>query len=156
MKQIETGIDIHASPAAIWETLVDFESYPVWNPFVPMVEGVPEVDEQLRVRIEPPESRGMTFKPRVTAAIPHERLEWLGKLGISGLFDGRHEFRIESIDADTSRFVHRESFSGVLVGLFLNEDSTRAGFESMNKALKARVEGRMRDQDTASSGQISA
>ena len=36
----------------------------------------------------------MTFKPRVTVVEPGRRLEWLGTMGIPGLFDGRHSFTL--------------------------------------------------------------
>lgn len=141
MRIIETTVDLHASPETVWETLVDFESYPEWNPFVTSIEGRPVEGERLAIRIEPPEGRAMSFKPRVTAAVPQKHFEWLGKLGLKGLFDGRHEFRIEEIGPEHTRLTHRESFSGLLVGLLLNEADIRAGFEGMNEALRERVEG---------------
>ena len=61
---------------------------------------------------------------------------------IPGLFDGEHAFRIEPLDAERSRFVHAERFTGVLVGLVKGVlGKTEAGFEQMNAALKQRVEG---------------
>lgn len=140
MTTIETSTVIAASPAEVWATLVDFESYTEWNPFVTVAEGVPAEGERLRIRIAPPGGRAMTFKPVVTAADPGERLEWLGHLGIRGLFDGRHEFRLTELDDGRTRLVHRESFGGLLVGLLLDERSIRSGFRAMNAALKARVE----------------
>lgn len=140
MKTIETTIEIGAAPEAVWTALVDFESYPKWNPFVTRIEGRPLEGARLTVRIEPPESRGMTFKPRVQVMEPGERLQWLGKLLVPGLFDGRHEFRLEEIEPGRTRLVHRESFSGLLVGVLLDEDATRRGFEAMNEALRTRVE----------------
>lgn len=141
MKTIETTIDIDAPTAVVWATLLDFAAYSDWNPFVQHVAGDPTVGSRLRVRIAPPGGRAMTFKPHVTSLEPEARLEWLGRLGVRGLFDGRHEFRLESIDGDRTRLTHSESFSGLLVGILLDEDAIRAGFESMNEALKDRVEG---------------
>ncbi|MFC6864930.1 SRPBCC family protein [Halomicroarcula sp. GCM10025817] len=142
MKTIETSIDIAAPAADVWATLTDFESYGDWNPFVSEISGTVAEGERLRVRLDPPEGRAMTFKPRVTAVVPGERLEWLGHLLVPGLFDGRHEFRLERLGDDHTRFYHRESFSGVLVGLFLDAADVRNGFEGMNEALRTRVEGR--------------
>ncbi|MBX0347850.1 MULTISPECIES: SRPBCC domain-containing protein [Haloarcula] len=141
MRTIETTIDVDATPADVWATLTDFESYPEWNPFVTAIEGTPTAGDRLDIRIEPPEGRGRGFKPRVTAADPGERLAWLGRLGVPGLFDGRHEFRLEELDDGRTRLHHSESFSGLLVGLLLDEANIRAGFEAMNEALRARVEG---------------
>ncbi|QIO23349.1 SRPBCC domain-containing protein [Haloarcula sp. JP-L23] len=140
MKTVTTTVDIDATPEDVWATLTDFDAYPEWNPFVTAIEGTVAEGERLSVRIDPPEGRGMGFEPRVTAADPGERLEWVGKLGVRGLFDGRHEFRLEPLDDGGTRLHHRESFSGLLVGLLLNEADIRAGFEAMNEALKTRVE----------------
>jgi len=140
MKTVESRIVVAASPADVWETLVDFESYPAWNPFIVSASGTPAVGERLAIRIRPPEGREMGFKPRVTAAVPGERLEWLGHLGVRGLFDGRHEFRLEPLADGRTKLVHRETFSGVLVGLLLNERAIRNGFRAMNAALKQRAE----------------
>lgn len=142
MKAIETAIEIDASPATVWETLTDLEAYTEWNPFVTSAKGTIEKGQRLRVRIEPPESRGATFRPTVLTAEQNRRFEWLGRLFAPGLFDGRHSFLIQRLDDERVRFVQREEFSGALVGLLLNEASTRQGFEAMNRALKRRVENR--------------
>lgn len=140
MTTIETTIDLNASPEEVWVTLMDFDAYPEWNPFVTEISGRPLEGERLQVRIEPPEGRAMTFKPRVTEMVPGQRLEWLGKLVVPGLFDGRHTFSVEEISPGHTRLHHSESFSGVLVGYLLDEPATRKGFEGMNEALRERVE----------------
>jgi hypothetical protein len=66
----------------------------------------------------------------------------LGHLLIPGLFDGEHIFVLEPIEHNRVKFVHREEFRGVLVGLILRMvgESTRRGFEAMNQALKIEAE----------------
>jgi len=140
MNTVEATTVIAASPETVWETLVDFDSYTDWNPFVVSAAGTPAVGERLAVRIHPQNKRQMGFKPRVTAAVPGERLEWLGHLGVRGLFDGRHEFCLEPLADGRTELVQRETFSGLLVGLLLDEGSIRSGFRAMNAALKERAE----------------
>ena len=94
MKRIETQIDLPAVPSAVWDELVDTASIGSWNPFITSVTGVFEVGERLRVRIAPVGGRPMTFTPRVTVVEPGRRLEWLGTMGVPGLFDGRHSFTL--------------------------------------------------------------
>ena len=146
MKTIETVVDIHAEPDDVWAVLTDTASYPEWNPFVTEMDGTLAEGERLRIRIEPPEGRAMNFKPRVTTFEPEQRLEWLGRLVVPGLFDGRHEFVLDSQHHNHTRVTHREHFSGLLVRFFLDEDDIRAGFEAMNEALRARVEGSEADE----------
>src|SRR5215211_770025 len=80
--------------------------------------------------------------PTVLAAAPAQELRWLGQLGVPGLFDGEHGFRIESMGTNRVRFIQDERFSGLLAPLVLHVigRSTRQGFEAMNVALKARAE----------------
>jgi len=140
MKRIETQIDLPAVPSAVWDELVDTASIGSWNPFITSVTGVFEVGERLRVRIAPVGGRPMTFTPRVTVVEPGRRLEWLGTMGVPGLFDGRHSFTLTPVGEGSTRLVQAEEFSGALVpftGRLLGR--TEAGFEAMNAALLVRL-----------------
>jgi hypothetical protein len=141
MRELETSIEIDATPERVWEILTDFDSYPDWNPFIRSARGKPEVGAKLENRLEPPEGRAMTFKPTVLAAKPARELRWLGRLFLPGIFDGEHLFRIEPLESGRTRFVQSERFRGVLVPLFGKTlEQTRRGFEAMNAALKQRAE----------------
>ncbi len=61
---------------------------------------------------------------------------------VNGLFDGEHYFVLEKIDAEKTRFIHSEQFSGFLTGIILKmiQEGTIRGFKAMNTALKIRVE----------------
>jgi len=142
MKELHTQIDISASAERVWQLLTDFASYPQWNPFIRRISGEPTTGERLNVRLEPPESRGITLRPKVLTAEPNHQLRWLGHLFVPGLFDGEHSFVIQSLEGDRVRFVQREAFGGLLVPLFARslDTSTLLGFEEMNQALKERAE----------------
>lgn len=72
---------------------------------------------------------------------PRQRLEWLGTLGDSGLFDGRHSFTLTPVGHGHTRLVQAEVLSGDLVPLAGSVlAKTEAGFEAMNAALLARLE----------------
>ena len=139
---LRAEIEIAASPERVWGILADFPAYPGWNPFVRRVDGSAAVGSRLTARIEPPGGLGMTFRPTVLAAVPGRELRWLGHLGVPGLFDGEHGFRIEPLGPDRVRFVQEERFAGLLAPLVLRfvEGGTRRGFAAMNRALKARAE----------------
>src|ERR671916_2793711 len=142
MRELHSEIEITASAERTWLILTDFASYLRWNPFIRRISGEPTTGEHLDVRLEPPNSRGMTFRPKVLRAEPNRELRWLGHLLVPGMFDGEHSFTIESIDENRVRFVQREAFKGLLVPLFARglETNTRRGFEQMNRALKERAE----------------
>lgn len=143
MKQLTTSIVIQASSDAVWTTLMDFDAFPDWNPFVRKIGGERAVGSKLSVQLQNPGGRVMSFSPIVTEVDTNRHFSWLGKVGIKGLFDGHHHFKIEPLDAGTVRFTQSEDFGGALVPILwpMLAKKTEGGFESMNAALKARVEG---------------
>ena len=134
--EVHTSVDIPAPPDRVWHHLVAFDAYPEWNPFVILISGVPRVGERLRVRLQPPGGRSMGFRPRVTKVEPGSVLEWLGRLGLPWLFDGRHRFELTPTE-DGTRLSHGEMFTGLLVPFVRRslDGPTRDGFEAMNVAL---------------------
>ncbi|MEW6131297.1 MAG: SRPBCC domain-containing protein [Acidobacteriota bacterium] len=142
MREIVTQIEINAPAQRVWQILLDFDRYPQWNPFIKNISGEAKAGGRLNVRIHPPNSRAMTFKPTVLKAEPDRELRWLGRLLIPGLFDGEHRFVIEPIDENRVFFTHAERFNGLLVPLLWKslDTQTREGFMQMNAALKKLAE----------------
>jgi len=139
--ELHTHIDIDASPEVVWQVLTDLEHWSEWNPFITSSVGKPEVGEKLVNRMEPPGGRAITFKPHVTVVEEGTTFEWLGKLGVSGVFDGRHRFDVEA-NATGTKLTQSESVDGILVRLMRKslDTQTKSGFEAMNIALKDRAE----------------
>ena len=140
--ELHTEITIDASPETVWDVLVDLDRYAEWNPFVVESSGRVEVGERLVNRLQPPGGRAMKFTPTVTEVAPGRCFEWLGRLGLPGVFDGRHRFELVPTASGGTTLVHTERFDGLLVRPLRSSLDTRtvAGFEAMNEALKARAE----------------
>ena len=142
MKQIETEILIEAAPEKVWEVLTDFEKHPDWNPFIKSIKGEKSVGKKLKVSIKPPDGAGMVFNPVVLKYEENKEFRWKGKLGIKGIFDGEHYFKLVENNGNT-KFVHGEKFSGILVALMGKTlDKTKEGFQLMNESLKRECEKR--------------
>ena len=141
MRSIHTEIGIGASAAKVWDILVATDKWPEWNPFA-RASGRLRVGERLEVEIRPPGKSPMTFRPTVVKLDPGRELRWLGHLAVQGIFDGEHGFRVVPEDVGRCRFEQFETFRGLLAGpiLWMAEGPTRAGFEAMNRALKAKAE----------------
>ena len=145
MRTITVVTEIAAPPSVVWEALTDNVALVEWNPFLTSLGGALEAGSRLRVRIEPPGGKAMTFKPRVLAVEPERRLEWLGRVGVPGIMDGRHRFELEELPGGGTRFTHSETFSGVLVPMLgTTLRRTEEGFAAMNEALRRRSEERVR------------
>ena len=143
MTIIERSIVIPAPAAIVWATLTDMGRYRSWNPFIPEFTGDLRPGARVRLRISPPGGRAMSFTPTVTAVDEGRRLEWLGHLGVRGLFDGRHSFTLTAVDADSTRLTQEEHFTGCLVSFtaaLLRR--TAAGFEAMNEAMATEATAR--------------
>jgi hypothetical protein len=107
---------------------------------MPKLDGTMAEGERLEVRITPPGAKGMTFRPTVTAFEEGRKLEWLGRVLMPGLFDGRHSFTLTATAEGTS-LTQEEVFTGVLVPAVASTlKKTESGFQQMNEALKERVE----------------
>src|SRR5580693_4570817 len=102
-KEIKTEIYIRATPEKIWKILTDFGNYPSWNPFIRSISGIVGVGKKIKVRLKPPEARGMTFNPEVLALETNKELRWIGHLFFPGLFDGEHKFElVDNVNGTTT------------------------------------------------------
>jgi hypothetical protein len=141
MKTIRVVTDIAAPAQTVWAELSAVATFVEWNPFITSVQGDLVEGSRLKVRIAPPGGRSMTFRPTVTVVEEGKRLEWLGRLVLSGAFDGRHSFLVEDLGDGVTRLTQAEEFSGVLVPFTRTIlERTRAGFEAMNEVLRLRAE----------------
>ena len=138
-KIISTEIIIKATPEKVWSILTGFNQYPSWNPFIISLKGEVQTGNQITVSIQPPDSKGMTFKPTVLSRIDNHELSWRGRLLFRGLFDGEHKFELIHNEDGTTTFIQSEKFEGIFVPL-LNIENTKKGFEAMNSKLKQRAE----------------
>ena len=141
MKSIEVATEIDASVETVWDVLTDVSTYAEWNPFITKFEGEPIVGARPEIRVAPPGARPMAFRPTITEVTEGRRLEWLGRVVLPGIFDGRHSFTLEPIANGRTRLTQTEEFSGILVALTGSMlMKTREGFEAMNESLRLRAE----------------
>ena len=143
--ELHTDVTIDAPVETVWQVLIDLDAYAEWNPFISESAGRPEVGQRLTNRLSPPGGPSMTFRPTVTEVEPDRTFEWLGRLGVPGVFDGRHRFELLPNADGTTTLIHSERLFGILVPLLRKslDTQTLAGFEAMNAALKERAEARV-------------
>jgi hypothetical protein len=141
--ELYSEIEIRSSPDRIWEILTDLSRYPEWNPFIRSIRGDLVPGGHVIAELWPPGSAGMIIRPVLIRVDPARELRWRGHLFLHGLFDGEHIFEIRPLDNQSSLFIQREIFSGLLLPLFegMLKGGTARGFADMNVALKERAEG---------------
>ena len=139
-RSIDAWIDIEAPPDRIWEVLVDFPKWGVWNPFIPLVEGKLQEGQILKVQVNPPGLKTMTFRPKVFSLIQNKEIVWGGSF-LWIVYRGEHLFLLEPLNENRTRLRQIERFHGPMV-LFMGSmiKKTEKGYHQMNIALKKRVE----------------
>jgi len=138
---ISTTIEIDRPASVVWAALTDRDAYSQWNTFIRSWQGELELGARQTVRIEPTETMGQTFRPRIIDLDPGRLVVWLGRVGVPGILDGAHRFEVQPIGAHRTRLIQSEVLSGMLVPVFrrmLTVD-TPAAFSRMNAELAARV-----------------
>jgi hypothetical protein len=144
MKEVYSEIQINASASVVWDILTDFEKFGEWNPFIKEISGTLKEGSELRIFIEPPNSKGMEFKPTLKKVETEKKIQWLGKVWIPKLFDGEHSWTINQIDDNIVLFIQKERFTGIFIPFFTKLlKNTKSGFEMMNQNLKQRAEEMM-------------
>jgi hypothetical protein len=138
--RIVTEISIGASTEDVWEVLADLDSYPEWNPFMVRAKGSIQPGAKLSLKLRAGK-RSFSIGPRVVTVEPARKFEWFGKLGIGGIFDGKHSHELEEAGPNQTLYRQSEEFSGILIPLMggLLKD-TEIAFKAMNVALKRRAE----------------
>lgn len=142
MRNIKTEIVINASTETVWNVLMHHESYPEWNPFIKKISGDPIVGENLSVTVQSNGNSPMNFTPLVLVNNTQKEFRWVGKLWVTGIFDGEHYFILEQTGPNQTKFTQGENFTGILSGIFMKmiKKDTEGGFKAMNEALKSRAE----------------
>jgi len=143
MTKVETEVFIAAPCAKVWELVMDWSSYPSWNPYYARIEGDAKPGARLRVQIQTPGLPPATLKPTLWYLTPERYCSWHGNLLTSLVLDTEHYFELQPSGANGCRFRHGERFSGLAAKLFggLIDRLVRPRFAAMNEALRARAEG---------------
>ncbi|WP_224448813.1 SRPBCC domain-containing protein [Haloprofundus salilacus] len=148
MKHVHTSIDIEAPPSIVWDVLTDLDAYHEWNPYITEASGEVAEGSIVKIHVEPTGRRNSALRCEVTELVPERTLQWVGSLGVPGLFTGRHTFELEPLDDDRTRLVNREEVSGLLAR-FVVTDETPLDYDWMNQALARRAELRFNPQRPA-------
>jgi hypothetical protein len=142
VKEVRTEIEINSYPESVWKILTDFATYEQWNPFINKIIGLPREGNKIDIYIETPSGKKRKYSPRITKVEEARELRWFGKSSLPGFLNAEHIFTIEELQPQRVRFVQREVFDGLLVGLFGKgmDSDVKQGFEDMNYALKKHAE----------------
>ena len=142
MLTIYTETIINASVTAVWQVLTDFPSYAEWNPYIVSLSHLAQAEESFKMSVIMPNGQKSEVTPIMEIVQSPNNLQWRGRIVHDLVFVGHHQFVLEKVNEQTTRFIHKETFSGFLLPLLKKRVSNQAGFEAMNKAIKQETERR--------------
>lgn len=141
-KRIETQIVIHQPIQRVWQHFQCVSAYHEWNRLFNIDAFPSHAVQHMQVDLYG-ENKKILMRMNVRVLNnTFGHLVWEGKLLINGLFNGKHQFKLEAIDSNSTRFIQTEDFNGILVP-FLNSfviQPTQVKFELMNQSFKHYVE----------------
>lgn len=139
-----TEILINAPKQFIWDKLVDFESYKDWNPFILEARAEFKVGSKIHFLEDLQEFGQHWITAKFVLIQEPDEFVWQGNVFAGFLFKVRHGFKLESINAKQTRFIHSHRHTGLLLpyldyrGVF---QRSREQYIQYNEALKKRCEG---------------
>lgn len=142
LPQVYTEIIINASKEKVWDVLLDFPNYPLWNTFIKKIKGNPTLGEKIEAKMFPPLGFPILFEGTICRNIPNKTLAWNGYLIARQFFAPTHIFEIEEKSENQVLFIHREEYEGFIIPFikFMLPTLVGKGFDVMNKDLKKFLE----------------
>lgn len=135
--EYRASTSIAASAQEVWDTLVDTDRWPEWDPHVELVEGQAILGGKIRMHTS---LSSTTIPVHVAEFVPPRSMVWRGGLPL-GLMTGTRTFSLAEADGVTTFELH-EVFTGPLVGIlgrFMPD--LQPSFEAHVEGLRARIEG---------------
>lgn len=143
MPSLYTEIEIDAPKSVIWKAILEKDKWLKWNTFLydrnpnlPFEQGR-VVQLSLRRLREETETE---FDPRITLLQPEFCLRWVST---APGFRSEHSFELQEVDRHRTKYIHRESLSGMVTYFFLTflRRDEQQGLRRMAWELKQYVEG---------------
>lgn len=132
------AIDISATPEAVWARLTDAEGFPSWNRTVDEIQGPIALGTKLAITV--PIAPGRTFRPKVVAFEPNQRMVWQD--GFAPMFQGARTFTLSPQADGVTRFEMEEVFTGLMLPMIKGSLPDFAPvFDDYAADLKAVCEG---------------
>lgn len=151
--QAQVAVDIHAPAEAVWETMVDFERYGEWNPFLVRIETVrlspePQVGERLTLHVEWQDEQGgeqrsgerlTVYQAPVDGQDGELSYRFTGWAHGLGLVRATRVQKVSTLPNGDTRYSSVEVFRGLL-SRAIPLARVQRGFEVHAQALKSTVE----------------
>jgi hypothetical protein len=138
-REIQTEISIAAPAEAVWNCLMAFDRYPDWNPMLHVHEIERQLGGRVKFSVRLGSNKRASFEARISRDDGRRRFAWRG--GNPLAVGGEHYFELSEGKGGTTRFIHGERFSGLLLpAVWSRIAKSERLYRGMNEALKQRAE----------------
>ncbi|MDX1496337.1 MAG: SRPBCC domain-containing protein [Salinisphaeraceae bacterium] len=137
-RDILTEAEINAPISRVWNVLADIDTWDTWTSIFNFKKAKLEPGGRglLLARVGP----GAAPLPIRFDVVDNEReIRWHG--GVPGVLHGSHFLKLEKIDDKTTRLIHGEEFTGLVINASwkLIGDQLPAAYDKFNRDLISRM-----------------
>ena len=134
-------IVINAPAEVVWDVLLDFENYGLWNEFCPSVKGEPVVGSALEMQVDLGSGLQLQIE-HVTRVEPPHAITWSMENKPGDPVHADRTQRITPIDDKSCRYLSIDEFSGEFVPQMMEAlgEVVERGFNTCARGLKQRAE----------------
>ena len=134
-------IVINAPAKLVWDVILDFENYGLWNPFCPSMKGEAVIGSPLEMQVD----LGNGLQPQVeyvTKIEPFHTVIWSMENKPGDPIHADRVQRIAAIDDSSCRYWSIDEFSGEFVAPMMEKmaEQVERGFNACAQGLKVRAE----------------
>ena len=136
--------EIEAPITDVWLALIDFPSYPVWNPFTPRVSTDLEIGSPVQLHVVMPGRSASDRTEWLNLVEPEKTICWGMHMGAPWLLTANRWQCLTPLSDTRTEYVTTDKFSGLLAPLVmaLYAKPIETGFQQVADGLKAYVENR--------------
>jgi uncharacterized protein YndB with AHSA1/START domain len=136
-------VEIAAPASFVWDVLVDYASYPEWNPYTIAVDTTLEIGDRIDLTLPNPDGSDGTMLNRefIRVVDPPHHLRYDTGSEYPGLLGMRDQY-VTELATDRCTYHTTDTLSGELADLVMESNGAwiKAGFDSVAEALKVRAE----------------
>jgi uncharacterized protein YndB with AHSA1/START domain len=138
-------IVINAPAELVWEVILDFDNYGLWNTFCPSMKGKPVVGSPLHMMVDMGNGPQLQVE-YVTKVEPIHTIVWSMENKPGDPIHADRTQRVTPIDDSSCRYWSVDEFSGEFAGPMLEQMGklVEKGFNDCARDLKQRAEGLFR------------
>ncbi|HYX33240.1 MAG TPA: SRPBCC domain-containing protein [Oligoflexus sp.] len=140
--EVQDSLVIQASKRQVFNTLLQWSTFPEWNPYITRIDGKPEVGQDINVVFFMGMGPRMPLRCKVlTADAQKTTLSWEYKAPLPWLYTAQHSFVIQEIHPGQCQITQKEAMQGLFACRLLGflHGILRKRFQLMHAALRKQV-----------------